>query len=207
MIGRPILTLIPEGAEAEEESILERIRRDEKLDHFETIRRRKDGTLVPISLTISPIHDANGRVVGASKIARDITERRRLQAQIQERITELAEFNRRKDEFLATLAHELRNPLAPIGSAVHIMRLAQDDMEMIETARQIIERQHQQLTRLVDDLLDVARITRGRIEMHKERVDLAGVVRNAVESVRPFAESRGHEIQVTLPERPVWVSV
>jgi len=207
MIGQPISILIPPDHENEEPEILDRIRRDERVEHYETIRRRKNGTLVPISLTVSPIHDASGRVVGASKIVRDITERRRLQEQVRDRVAELAEFNRRKDEFLATLAHELRNPLMPIANAVEIMRLASDDPEKMASARLVIERQHQLLKRLVDDLLDVARITRGRIQLQKHWVDLGKMLDASIETVGPFVASCGHDLRISRPEEPLRVFI
>src|SRR4051794_21789392 len=98
----------------EEERIIARIRSGERVEHFDTVRLRKDGSAIPISLTISPIKDEEGRIIGASKIARDITERKRLEDERRQIAAELSNANRQKDEFLATLAHELRNPLAPL---------------------------------------------------------------------------------------------
>ncbi len=118
---------------------------------------------------------------------------------------ELRQRDQRKDEFLATLAHELRNPLAPIGNALEILPLAQDDGATSAQARETIERQFQHLVRLVDDLLDISRITRGRIELRKKRVALSEVMQSALESSRPLIESCGHELTVTLPEDPVWL--
>src|SRR5579859_5448612 len=111
-IGQSVTMLIPPERYDEEPSILERVRRGDRLDHYETIRRRKDGTFVDISLTVSPIFDESGRVVGASKIARDITERKQAAARIERAREEAEAANRAKDEFLAMLGHELRNPLS-----------------------------------------------------------------------------------------------
>ena len=108
---------------------------------------------------------------------------------------ELRESDRRKDEFLATLAHELRNPLAPIRNAIHVMRLAGHDRATIDDSRAMIERQVQQMVRLVDDLLDLSRISRGQIDLRTERVDLATVVTSAVETSRPLIEQSGHELE------------
>jgi PAS domain S-box-containing protein len=116
----------------------------------------------------------------------------------------LKEADRRKDEFLATLAHELRNPLAPIRNALEIMRLS-SDAEAHAEARQMMERQLGQMVRLIDDLLDVSRITLGQVRLHKERVELAGVVRDAVHACRPVMESFGHELCVTLPQEPSYL--
>src|SRR5216683_4670288 len=115
----------------------------------------------------------------------------------------LREADRRKDEFLATLAHELRNPLAPLRNALQVMRLAATSGAAAEQARTMMERQLTQLVRLVDDLLDVSRITRGKVELRKERVELAAVVQSAVETSRPLIETSGHELTVTLPPQPI----
>ena len=115
----------------------------------------------------------------------------------------LREADRRKDEFLATLAHELRNPLAPISNALQIMRLAGASGAAAEQVRTMMERQLTQMVRLVDDLLDVSRITRGKIELRKERVELAAVVQSAVETCRPLIEAAGHELTLTLPPEPI----
>lgn len=101
----------------------------------------------------------------------------------------LREADRRKDEFLATLAHELRNPLAPIGNALQIMELTGDNREVMEEARHLIERQLQHMIRLVDDLLDISRVTLGRIPLRKERVELAAVFQQAIETSRPVIEA------------------
>ncbi len=120
-------------------------------------------------------------------------------------IQQLRQADRRKDEFLAVLAHELRNPLAPVRNAVEVMRLRDVDDPNLRWARDIIDRQVQQMTRLVDDLLDVSRITRGKVKLQKEPVDLAAVVARAVEISRPLIDARRHELTVTLPPEPVRV--
>jgi two-component system CheB/CheR fusion protein len=323
-IGQPITLIIPPDRLEEERGILQRLRWGERVEHFETVRRTKDDRRVDISLSISPVRDETGRIIGASKVARDITERKRAADRLREseaRFRFLAESipsiifttapdgnatylnrrgldfygeaawqqrkesgetasllhpddrehcvaqwrrslqhgsdfeiesrhrrhdghycwfvtravpfrdpngtilawfgvssdiheqkemqqalqqaDRRKDEFLATLAHELRNPLAPIRNALHIMRLKADDPRTVEQARLIMERQLGQMVRLVDDLLDVGRITRGRLELRKERVELAAVVKNALDTTRPIIEAAGHELTVSLPAQPV----
>ena len=322
VIGRSILIIIPPERWAEEEDILRRLAVGEHIEHFETVRHAKDGRRLDISLTISPIRDPEGRIIGASKVARDITESKRASNRLRESearfrflsesipsivwsadasgtvtyvnrrgleyfgITEdervhqpqghllhpedrercltawqravrggsnfeiearsrrydgayrwfvtravpfrdvqgtimswfgvsmdiheqremqeaLRQADRRKDEFLATLAHELRNPLAPIRNALHIMRLRANDPPTVEQARLIMERQLGQMVRLVDDLLDVGRITRGKLDLRKERVELASIVKNAVDTTRPLIESAGHELSVSLPSQPI----
>lgn len=116
-----------------------------------------------------------------------------------------AEADRRKDEFLATLAHELRNPLAPIRNGLTVMRLAAGDREAVEKARGMMERQVQQMVRLIDELLDLSRISRGKVELRLERVTLASVIQNAVETSRPLIEGAGHELILELPAEPLFV--
>ena len=203
-VGRPITMLFPADRLDEEERIVARIRSGERVEHFDTVRLRKDGTAIPISLTISPIKDGEGRIIGASKIARDITERKRLEDELRQVAAELSDANRQKDEFLATLAHELRNPLAPLRNALQIIRLS-PDRDAREQARSLMERQLGQMVRLVDDLMDVSRITRGKVELRKERVQLSAVVGSAVETSRPLIEQMGHELTVRLPKHPVVV--
>ncbi len=197
-VGRPILILIPPNRQVEEPLILDRIRRGERVDHFETVRVRKDGTLIDVSLTISPVKSTDGRIIGVSKIARDITERKRTQEA-------LRNADRRKDEFLAMLAHELRNPLAPIGNAIEILRRSKGDREAIRVASETLQRQVGHLVRLVDDLLDISRISRGKIELHKECIDVRQLIEHAVETTGPARECMGHELTVTLPSAPVYL--
>ena len=125
--------------------------------------------------------------------------------ELQRANAELSEADRRKDEFLAVLAHELRNPLAPIRNATHYLRLKAPPDPALQNARDIIDRQVKHLVRLVDDLLDVSRISSGKISLQKERVSLALIVTNAVESSRPLIESENHVLEVTLPPAPVYL--
>ena len=120
-------------------------------------------------------------------------------------VQDLREGDRRKDEFLATLAHELRNPLAPIRNGLQIMRLSDGERGVVEQARTMMERQLRQMVHLVDDLLDLSRISRGKIELRKERAELAKVVQHAVETSRPAIEQGGHELTVTVPPGPILV--
>jgi PAS domain S-box-containing protein len=117
----------------------------------------------------------------------------------------LAEADRRKDEFLATLAHELRNPLAPLRNGLQVMKLAKNNAEAVERSRAMMERQLAQMIRLIDDLLDVSRISQGKIELKRERVDLAKVVQQAVENSRPLIEQGGHDLVVDVSPDPIYV--
>jgi signal transduction histidine kinase len=138
-------------------------------------------------------------------IVRDITERKRLEQELRQRVDELADADRQKNEFLAMLAHELRNPLAPICNALHLIKMPGADRLTVDEARDMMERQTHHLVRLVDDLLDVSRIIRGNIELRKEPVDLAVAVSRAVETAHPVIDAHGHQLNVSLPEHPVFV--
>jgi PAS domain S-box-containing protein len=152
----------------------------------ETQTYEEKGTAAGVTRTFlstkGPYRDAHGKVIGLIGISRDISERKRLEQELRQRATELAEADRRKDEFLAMLAHELRNPLAPIRNAVQVMRLHDLHDPQLHWAREVVQRQVQHLARLVDDLLDVSRITRGMIQLQKEVVPLAAIVARAVET-------------------------
>lgn len=321
-VGQSINLIIPPELRDEERSILQRLRRGERIDHFETVRITKDGKRVEISLTISPVRDEAGRTIGASKVARDITSRKRAEKALresEERFRELAnnidqfvwtcdelgevtwyndrwydytgttfeqtkgegwkavqhpdhldrvvaglgqsiatgepwedifplrgkdgtyrwflsraiplrdengrivrwlgtntdvteqrqleealrEADRRKDEFLATLAHELRNPLAPIRNAVQILLLQGPPNSEPRWPLEVIDRQVRQMARLLDDLLDVSRISHNKLELRKERIELSEVVQSAVETSHPAIDSGGHELTVDLPSEPI----
>lgn len=339
-IGKPETMLMPADQIDEGPGILDRIRRGETIAHYETVRRRKDGSLLDISLTVSPINDAAGRVIGAAQIAHGITEMKRTQEALRasedryrtlfdlgpvaiyscdasgviqnfnrhaaklwgrapaagdtderfcgsfkmtrpdgscmahdecpmsevlrgeipevlngevlierpdnSRITvivnirplknergevtgaincfydvthrklqenelrryaaDLSETNRRKTEFLAMLAHELRNPLAPIRNAVQVLRFTGVTGEALASASEMMERQIGQMVRLVDDLLDVNRISRGKIELRRGHIELESVVNQAVEAARPSCERMEHELTVTLPSKPIYLN-
>jgi PAS domain S-box-containing protein len=135
----------------------------------------------------------------------DVTEERRLEQALRERAAELEEAGRRKDEFLAMLAHELRNPLAPIRNAVEVINRLGSSEPNLERCRAVIERQVNHMTRLVDDLLDVSRITRGKIQLEHQPVELANVVTRAVEASRPLIDPRRQQLSVVLPDEPLQV--
>lgn len=202
MIGQPIARLVPIDKRDDLPRILSAVRSGERVDHFETERVRKDGRRVYVSLTVSPIRDASGKVVGASKIARDVSARKLADAEREEllRVAQKARVDaenadRAKDQFLAMLAHELRNPLGALRNAILV---AQRDPGNGERALLIARRQAENLGRLIDDLLDVARFTRGQIALQRGTVSIASVVEHALETTRALIEESGHSVTVTL---------
>lgn len=322
MIGRSINLIIPGRLQAEEQSNLARLRQGERIEHFETVRVTKDGREIFVSLTVSPVRDTLGRIVGASKVARDITEKKRTEQALQaseERFRELAnnidqfawtcnelgyatwynqrwydftgttleqvrgegwkavhhpdyvdlvaaslatgveseepweatfplrgkdgeyrwflsraipirdadgqvirwfgtntditeqrelelalrDADRRKDEFLATLSHELRNPLASITSSLEVLNRAGEDPDLVSTAHDAIGRQTSHLVRLVDDLLDVSRITRDRIELRNTSVELDQTLRQAIEVCLPLTQQYEQTIECEVPDEAV----
>ncbi|HEX7295419.1 MAG TPA: PAS domain S-box protein, partial [Pyrinomonadaceae bacterium] len=329
-IGKHVSLIIPPERMSEEDQIIARLKAGKRIEHFETERVRKDGQRIIVSLTISPIKDSSGKVVGASKIVRDVTERRRTESERenfvtlvenstdfigicdiqgvpffvnraglamvglddieQARHTQVAEFffpedqgfimneffpkvletghgeaevrfrnfktgearwmaykvftltdsnnkpvgfatvsqdvterkrladdlrrlaidlsdtDRRKNEFLATLAHELRNPLAPMRNMLEVVKRAESDPQILERAHQTIERQLDQMVRLVDDLLDLSRITHDRLELRRSDVELSSVIQQAVEVARPLIDAAGHHLTIDLPEEPIYLN-
>jgi PAS domain S-box-containing protein len=209
-IGQPITMIIPPELHDEERRILDQVRRGERIEHFDTTRVAKDGRRIPISLTVSPVRDANGTIVGASKVARDISERKVAEQALREsaqrlRASEeaLRDADRRKDEFLALLAHELRNPLAPIRYTLAANRKSGRTPEQRKRAEEIIERQVTHMSRLLDDLLDVSRITRSTLELKKSPIELTSVVGSAIETARPVLDSKRHNLSLDLPKHAV----
>ena len=205
IVGRPITILAVPGSSDDPLGILERIRRGERVEHYETLRRTKDGRSIFVSLSVSPIRDARGRIIGASSIARDITEQKRLEEELRDRTRQLAEADRRKDEFLAMLGHELRNPLGPIRNAVQILRLRGPADPVLQQSRDMIDRQATHMARLIDDLLDVSRIAHGKVLLRKEVLDLVKVVRATAEDYRSGLEAAGLTLELQLPDQPLWV--
>jgi PAS domain S-box-containing protein len=152
-----------------------------------------------------PVIDDRGGATGSVLILADITERKLLEAALRRHAEELAEAAHRKDEFLAMLSHELRNPLGPIRNALHLLRLRGSDPASIQRMREVVERQIRHMTRLVDDLLDVSRITRGKILLRYVRLDLARLARDTAEDHRLTVEEAGLTLALELPEAPIWV--
>jgi PAS domain S-box-containing protein len=166
---------------------------------------RKNGSYFFASGITSSLRDAQGALLGYVKIMRDRTDRKRLDEELRNRADALARADEDKDEFLAVLAHELRNPLAPVFYALKLLDEKPLDDPNRWYIRRIVDRQMRRLARLIDDLLDVSRIRTGKVELRKARVDLNSVIGHAVEVARPLAEDRGHGLAVSLPPEPVWL--
>lgn len=198
MVGRKKDLLLPSERADELGAALERLRHGLSVAPYESRRRCKDGSLLDVLITASPILDAQGEVIGAATIGRDITLRKQAEAALQEA-------NRRKDQFLAILAHELRNPLAPLSNSLYIAGLESADAAVRRNAMDMMRRQLGQLVRLVDDLLDVARISQGKLQLRMERVELRRVIESAIETTRPLFQRASHDLTVRLPEAPVRV--
>ena len=190
-IGQPITIIIPKDRQQEEDFVLSRIRQGLSVDHFETIRQRKDGSFVEISVSISPIHAPDGTVVGASKIARDITEQKRLRQQAEEA-------NRLKDEFLATLSHELRTPLnTVVGYTAMLMKGMMDEPQRAK-ALEVIHRNAQVLTDMVGELLDSSRMVTGKVRLDIQDTDLSQLASEAIENIRPSVTAKRLDLQVRI---------
>jgi len=218
-IGKSIRMIVPGDRQTEEDEVLRRIRGGESVNHYETWRVRKDGTLVPISLTVSPVHDARGQIVGASKIARDISERLELESlrartlEEERRARHEADTaNRLKEEFLALVSHELRTPLNAILGWAQIASSAQLDVDTqaanraMRRAIQVIERNAAAQARVVDDLLDISRAASGKLELNTRPVELSSLIETVVDGARPSAEARKLRLDVQLAERNLWVN-
>jgi len=222
MVGQSITRIIPPDLQHEEVEILSKLRRGERIERYETIRARKDGEKLHISLTISPIRDSSGTVVGAAKIAHDITARRRAEQELLERETQLANLaaerksfleseraarseaerlGQMKDEFLATLSHELRTPLHAIQGWATLLRQRRARPEDYDRGLETIERNVRVQIQIVNDLLDMSRIISGKIHLEVQPIYLHEVVNNAIEAVRHSAESKSIRIQPLLDSR------
>lgn len=190
IVGQPVTKLIPPERLGEEPKILERLRRGDKVDHFETIRVRKNGEHFPVSLTISPVRDAFGKIVGASKIARDITNLRQFAAEREQLLeseraarSQAENANRMKDEFLSTVSHELRTPLNAILGWTEVIEGGDQNREEVIYGVQVIRRNAMMQAQLIEDLLDLGRISSGMMRLEIEPIDIGFVVSEAIASV------------------------
>jgi PAS domain S-box-containing protein len=231
VIGKPVTILIPPDHADEEPAILARLRAGKRIEHYETVRVTKDGRYIDISLTVSPIAGPNGQIVGASKIARDITEQRQARKALDEAYAlakhaqgeaeaaatenerlyrQAEESSRLKEEFLATISHELRTPLSAVLGWTRMLRMGQLSEADRAKALDTIERNARAQAQLIDDLLDVSRIVTGKLRMDVRPSDPHSFIDAAVEAVRPAAEAKGVHVQkvidtgaVAIPGDPV----
>jgi PAS domain S-box-containing protein len=206
-VGRHITLIIPPERHLEEESVLARIARGEAVEHFETVRVTKGGARRHVSLSISPVRNARGEIIGASKIARDITDRVRAEAERAELLAreqsareEAEALNRSKDQFLAVLSHELRTPLNAIYGWARMLGDAQLDPKLRARGVDAIFRNAKAQLQLVEDLLDVSRIITGNMRLELRPVALKPVIETALDAVRPAAAAKEIDLQSTLDE-------
>jgi PAS domain S-box-containing protein len=188
-IGKHIGLIVPQEKMEEEYEILDKVRAGHPFDHFETVRRTREGRLVDVSLTISPIHDTQGKVIGISKVARDISDRKKSEQL-------LAQANRRRDEFLANMSHELRTPMNAIIGLSHILSLSDAlrprDQQCVAMMRQSADG----LLVLINDLLDFAKIDQGVIDIEAIEFDLSEVVGNVVKLLNVRAREKGFDVHL-----------
>lgn len=206
IVGKPVLVLIPEGRHDEEPAILARLRRGERIEHYETIRRRKDGSLVEVSLSVSPIRDEKGKIVGAAKIARDISVQKQAIREMAQARDKAVAANRAKDDFLAALSHELRTPLNPV---LLIASERADDRTLPEKVRTDFDqiRKNVQLeARLIDDLLDLSGIVKGQVHLNSTLQDLHVIVHHAIATIRPDMDQKKQVLTCDIAPTVLWIS-
>jgi PAS domain S-box-containing protein len=204
-VEQSIHLIIPEERQKEEEHILARLARGERIEHFETVRRRKDGSLIDISLTVSPILDGDGHIIGASKIARDITEGKRIEEERKQILdrekaarARAEEASRLKDEFLATVSHELRSPMNGMLGWLNLIQGGKLDQEGVSQAIDTIERNARSQMRLIEDLLEVSRTIMGKTRLNIGMVDVFSTVKSALDAIRPAADAKAIRLQAIL---------
>ena len=198
VLGKPVTMLIPPDRQDEEPGILSRIRQGKRVRHYETVRRRKDGQLIDVSLTVSPVKDPKGHIIGVSKIARDITERKRTERDLQEAKDAAEAANRSKDKFLAVLSHELRTPLTPVLMTAAVREKDPNLPPAVRADMAMIRRNVELETKLIDDLLDLSRITSGKFNLRLEPVDLNAVVGQVCDICRSQIQQKGIRLRTDL---------
>lgn len=199
VVGKDISLLVPAGREDEVPVILDRVRKGESIDHYATRRRAKDGRIIDVSITISPLRDSTGTVIGASTIARDITDSKRLQEELRAATKAAEEANLAKSEFLSRMSHELRTPLNAIlgfGQLLEMEPLTADQQESVEQ----MVKGGRHLLELIDEVLDLSRIETGSMRLSLEPVPVERVVHDATELIRPLANARGLRLRTELGE-------
>jgi PAS domain S-box-containing protein len=205
LIGAPFKDYFTDPERAE--SGIKLVLSEGKLTDYELTARARNGQETIVSYNATTFYDRERKLQGVFASARDVTERSRLEKQMQNQAAELSDLHRRKDEFLAMLSHELRSPLAPITNAVQMLGMQKGTESLVQRqSRAIIERQMSQLQHLVDDLLEVSRITTGMVQLRRVPVTISDIIEGAIETVRPLIEKRRHEFSVSLPSEPIWLN-
>jgi len=197
--------LVPEENRAQFRGRLAGIARDEKVESLEVQRRTKDGRMLDVWLTFTKLPDDRGRPVGVATTERDVTDRKRSEEELKAALGRLEEADRRKNEFLTVLSHELRNPLAPIRNSISILDRAAPGGEQALRAQAVMDRQVGYMTRLIDDLLDVTRISSGKIQLQPELLDLNEVAQRTVEDHRGGFDESGVGLDILAAPEQVWV--
>jgi PAS domain S-box-containing protein len=209
--GRPlfeIFNIVNEETREPAESPVAKVLREGTVQGLanHTVLLARDGREIPIDDCAAPIRGGDGEFLGVVMVFHDTSERRNLERELRRRADRLTEADHRKNEFLAMLAHELRNPLAPIRNALYVMSMPDASAEAVTRVREIMGRQVQHMVRLVDDLLDVSRITRGKIELRKEAIEITSLVQRSVEAIEPQAKTNGLSLRLSLPTEPAVVT-
>ena len=205
IIGKPVTILIPPDRLSEEEEILSRLRRGLPAERLETIRLKKDGTPIPVSVTVSPIKDPDGEVIGASKLIQDITTRQRIEQERQQLLgrerslrAQAEAAGRMRDEFLATVSHELRTPLNAILGWATMLNKNKLDPAVARRGIESIERNARAQAQLIEDLLDVSRIISGKVRLEVKPVVVTPIIHAALDAVRPAAEAKSIRLDVKI---------
>lgn len=204
IVGKSVTMLFPPDRLAEEADIIRRVSRGERIEPFETQRMRKDGKAIDVSVAISPLRDRDGRIIGASKVARDITLRKREQeremAAIDAELRRLDEMSRFRARFLNVAAHELKTPLTPIRLQLQLLSMQlKDQPEAMQRSLAILNRSVERLRLLMDDVLDAARVQATHLKLRRQPMDVGGVVFEAMETYAQVAKKMNVQLQLDLP--------
>jgi two-component system CheB/CheR fusion protein len=202
-----VVDLLPKGARQEHLDFIQRGSVDKALHSYETQRIAKNGKVINMWITLSLLSDELGNLTAVATTERDLADRSRNNAQLRARAERLALADERKNEFLAMLGHELRNPLSALSASANV--LASDAAQAAQKtwAVGIIQRQCRAMTRLVNDMLDLTRITRGSIELHRQPAELKSIIESAIEVCQPIIDERSHRLSVSMPDETVWLYV
>jgi PAS domain S-box-containing protein len=201
IIGRSISTLVPPDRANEIPQILERLKRGEHVDHYETVRVRKDGTRVDLSLTISPVRDGTGTIIGASGIGRDITEKKRVEAALWRAKLDAEQASQAKNEFLSRMSHELRTPLNAILGFAQLLEMDSLDPSQREGVEHIL-RAGRHLLELINEVLDIARIEAGKLTISLQPLSLKAIVGETLELITPLAAKANVRLDVDATNEP-----